>query len=181
MDDTATPSPTFQITDDPSASETTPDPSLGIWSIYYYKDEFNQPTTKQHISTASYFTGTFSNSATTDSSLSVNVAVDSDGIFFTLFEYSRGNPVKNSSTRNDVTYNILMRTEDDSRYTIAGTMNAGSERVRIDDRYKSVVITALSGEGSISFHLVQEDRPTTTYLFSVRASNFAYVYKSLGL
>ena len=43
----------------------------GIWSIKYFVDDFGDPTDKGYIAHDYYIKGTFSNSATTDTSLNV--------------------------------------------------------------------------------------------------------------
>ena len=48
----------------------------GIWSVNYYVDDFQQPTDEWYITANTSFSGTFSNSATTNSKLAVQVAVD---------------------------------------------------------------------------------------------------------
>ena len=146
----------------------------GPWRITYYLDEFKQPTSDGFVGYATH-NGTFSNSATKDSALMVMFLVDKEKIAIVLQEYGR-NVVVNSSTRNLTVYNITMRTDDDSRYEMTGVINLGGDRIIIDERYWDIVIGALSGTGTIDFYIVQEDRPTTTYLFTIEAANFADEY-----
>ena len=85
--------------DDSSSSAAD---TKGLWSVNYYVDDFQQPTEEWYITNETSFTGTFSNSATTNSKLLVQVAVDEfegEGkrVAFFLYEYGR-NQVKNSST-----------------------------------------------------------------------------------
>ena len=152
----------------------------GLWSLNYYVDNFNQPTDQWYISTDDYFSGTFSNSATTDSKLLTIAAVDFEGnISFFLWEYGR-NQVKNSSERTVDEYNITMRTPDGTDHELTGTIYCGGDRLFIDDAYVNDVLTAMQGEGTISFYIVQADRTTTTYLFSIEADNFGSVYAEVA-
>ena len=71
--------------------------TFGSWSLGYYVDEFNQSTSEGFVSHANYFIGTFSNSATTDSLLLVQVLADANDITIFLYEYG-SDLVKNSSS-----------------------------------------------------------------------------------
>lgn len=151
--------------------------SFGKWTVRYYVDAFNQPTDEWYIITKSTISGTFSNSATTNSNLGVEVLYDFEGeITFFLYEYGRSQ-VKNSSSRYVDEYDITMRAADGTDYSLTGTIYCGGDRLFIDDAYRNIVLNALRGEGTVSFLIVKSDRTTTQYLFSVEASNFGEVYQ----
>lgn len=152
--------------------------SLGIFSVGYYVDEFNQPTSDGYVVNETYLYGTFSNSATTDSDLFVQVLADGKDITFFLYEYGR-NLVKNSSSRYVEEYDITMKTADGTKHDISGTIYCGGDRLFIDDKYIDTVLTALQSGEIVSFYIVQSDRTTTTYLFSVPTTNFAEKYQEL--
>ena len=61
--------------------------SIGIWKIEHYVNEFNEQTYREYITTDDKLSGTFSNSATTDSTLKADILVDSTGVSFVLYEY----------------------------------------------------------------------------------------------
>ena len=154
-----------------------------FWTLYNFVDDFNQPTDEQYISNSRDLSGTFSNTATTNSRVDVRFLVyEYDGdleIAMMLLEYGR-NPVNNSSTRYYVEYDILMRDGDGNTFEVTGTMWEGGDRIFIDwdyTDYRDVVIAALSGSGEVAFRITQVDRPTTSYLFTVQASNFANLYQ----
>jgi hypothetical protein len=167
-----TPVPTINPTPVPTP-ELTPEP--GVWTIRYYVDQFNQPTDENYIVNDEAFVGVFSNSATTNSTLLVLILVDDD-IAIVLFEYGR-NRVNNSSSRNSQSYDIVMRTPDDIRHNISGSIHPNCNRIFIDGKYRSTVLRALQGTGNIDFYIEQTDRRTTNYLFSVPTSNFAETYE----
>lgn len=152
--------------------------SMGKWKLDYYVDNFQQPTDEGYILNKDYIVGTFSNSATTNSNLYVVVLADAGDISFMLYEYGRSQ-VKNSSENYVDEYDITMRLPDGSTKDLTGTMYCGGDRVYVDDSYKESVISALSGEGEISFLIVKSDRTTTQYLFTVPASNFGEEYSAL--
>jgi len=147
------------------------------WVQKYYVDDFNQPTTKGYITTSSFLEGVFSNSATTNSFLYAKLLIDKDDFAIGLIEYG-GHVVKNSSSRNSESYNITIRTANDSRMKVTGTMYPDSDRIYINEKYEQTIVDALK-EGNISLYIVQSDWRTTTYLFDVPASNFVEAYDSL--
>lgn len=152
--------------------------SFGIFSTGYYVDEFNQPTKDGYVVNETYISGTFSNSATTDSLLYVQVLADKADITIFLYEYGRS-LVKNSSSRYVEEYDIVMKTADGKKQNITGTIYCGGDRLFIDDKYRSKVLEALKSGENVSFYIVQADRTTTSYLFTVKTSNFAEQYKKL--
>lgn len=152
--------------------------SFGVFELGYYVDEFNQPTSDGYVANKEYIVGTFSNSATTNSLLYVMLLADSDDITFILYEYG-SHLVKNSSSYSVDKYNITMKAEDGTKHTITGTVYCGGDRLLIDSKYKAEVLSALKSGGKVSFYIVQSDRTTTNYLFSVDTSNFAEKYQEL--
>lgn len=151
--------------------------SFGIWYTDCYADDFNQPVTDQwYIINKSSLSGTFSNSATTDSALTADILYDYDNwIVFFLYEYG-SNLVKNSSERNIEVYNITMRTPDGKDHNMTGAINYGGDRIYLDENYTNEVLTALKGEGDIMFRLENAERTVENYLITVPASNFAEEY-----
>lgn len=149
--------------------------SFGIWETDYYIDQFQQPVDGEwYIRNTTLAEGTFSNSATTNSELSVIMTYDYHGyVCFILFEYG-SNQVKNVWDTD--TYSIIMRTPDGIDHDMKGYLYENADRIMLDDSYASEVITALSGEGDISFFLQSGDFGTTSYLFTISASNFAEEY-----
>ena len=155
-----------------------------LWEKSYYIDEFNLPTDEAFVVNTTYLIGTFSNSATTDSNLFVNILVDKENIGIMLYEYGR-NLVKNSSNNYDEEYDIRMKTADGTIIDMKGYIWPGGDRIIVDVMYRDDVTTALSAApvddvAFVSFYIVQTDRPTTTYLFLAPMSNFAGAYLSLS-
>ena len=54
------------------------------WEIRYYVDDLNEPTSEKYITNIKPIIGTFSNTATTDSKLSVHILIDKDDAVFTM-------------------------------------------------------------------------------------------------
>lgn len=150
----------------------------GIFTISYYVDEFKQPTKEGYVKTSSYINGTFSNSATTNSNLSVILAADEEYISFFLYEYG-SYLVKNSSSRYSEAYDIIMKTASGKKYDLTGRIYPGGDRIVVDSDYKNTVLSALKSGGTVSFYIEQSDYTTSKYLFTVNTSNFAAKYKEL--
>lgn len=156
------------------------DPSnLGMWELQYYVDEFKLPTDDGYIINSQYIEGTFSNSATTDSKLYVEVLVDDAGdVCFFMYEYGR-NLVKNSSSRNRAYYDVIMMDNDGKRHTLRGHINSNGDRLNFDDETDAKIIAALSANGTVRFS-IQEDDGMDSYLFAIKdTSYFSNAYNKL--
>lgn len=164
---------------DDGGSDTSAPGTVGVWSVGYYVDDFQQPTDDWYITNESSFEGTFSNSATTNSRLLVQVAADEfEGearVAFFLYEYGR-NQVKNNSSNYVDEYDVTMRDAGGNDVKMSGTVYCGGDRLFIDDQYVNTVLEAMKGEGTLSFHIVDTQFTTTSYLFSFETDNFGSVY-----
>lgn len=159
-----------------AAASNTDD--LGIWQVRYYVDEFQLPTTEGYITTTQYVIGTFSNSATTNSTLKVVWLIDKDDVAIKLLEYG-SNVVK--SSYDSTTYSILMLDPDNNRVSMTGTMYKGSDRIYIGESYESTVLEALKKNGSVTFKIEEQGKyATSSYLFTMSdTSYFSNAYNKL--
>lgn len=151
---------------------------IGDWIIRYYVDEFNQPTDEPYVINKSHIQGTFSNSATTNSRLYVELLVDKGNVCIFLYEYG-SSLVKNYSSRYNEFYNIVMRTSDGEKITIGGRIFAGGDRIVIYDEDVAAVVEALMYNESVSFYIEESERPICNYLFTVTCSNFTDAFMKL--
>ena len=159
--------------------KTTESAVSKIWSSNYYVDEFDEPTDEWYIANDVIFSGTFSNSATTDSKLTAYILVDCNGdIAFMLYEYGR-NQVKNSSQNYVDEYTITMRTADGKDHNVKGTLYCGGDRIFIDDSYINTVLSALKSGEKVMFRIVNAERNVESYLLKIDTGNFAEVYKKV--
>lgn len=152
--------------------------SAGSWELYYYVDEFQQPTNDGYVANTYYFVGSFSNSATTNSRLYVTMLADKEDIAFFLYEYGT-HQVKNSSSNYTDEYSITMKLSDGTKYEMTGTMYCGGDRLFVDSNYRSRVLNALKSGEEVSFYIVYSEYTTSTYLFTVQTNNFAEKYGKL--
>lgn len=147
-----------------------------VWYKDFYVDEFEQPMDEWFIGSNSYFSGTFNNSATTDSQLKVNMLYNMNNEF-EIFLYEYGNrAVKNNSSTYYDEYSITMRTADGQDYNLSGIMYTGADRITIDNTSDvETILDALKGEGDVSFYIVNDQFTTSTYLFTIPTANFKEV------
>ena len=137
------------------------------WEKSFYVDDFNEPTDEWFISTS--FMGTFSNSATTDSSLSGYVLIDEENVAFMLYEYNR-NQVKNSYSR-DKAYTITAKAEDGSKSEFSGSVWSEGDRVIVSNADKPAIIELMKNGGTVKFYIYETDNSVTNYLFTVKSNN----------
>lgn len=130
-------------------STTQPTTVTGAWTLEYYVDEFDEPTDEAFLY-AKNISGTFSNSATTDSNLYVELVLDKENFGIFLYEYGR-NLVKNNSANYVDEYSVTMKTSDGTKHSLSGTLYCGDDRVIIEGADRDAVIAALSGSGTVSF------------------------------
>lgn len=57
------------------------------WEVRFFVDSFNDPTTERYVTNKNLFIGTFSNSATTNSRLDVQIIWSKNEFSFKLIEY----------------------------------------------------------------------------------------------
>lgn len=137
------------------------------WEKSFYVDDFDEPTDEWFISTS--FMGTFSNSATTDSSLSGYVLIDEENVSFILYEYNRSQ-VKNTYSRNKA-YTITAKAEDGSTTEYSGCVWSQGDRVVVSDEDKAAIIELMKNGGKIKFYIYETDNSVTNYLFTVKSNN----------
>lgn len=154
----------------PSSSASS-QPTFGRWQKAFYVDEFNNPTNKAYIYNKNSFNGTFSNSATNNSSLSAQILIDSDYVSIVLYEYSNMR-VKGITTTN---YDITILDDNGVKHYTTGTMYENDDRIRLLD---TNLINLIKSNERIQIHLVENAKYgyPSSYLFSVTRENFTSVY-----
>lgn len=142
-----------------------------IWNIDFFVDDFGQPTDEAFIHNVGQLSGTYSNSATTDSDASLLIIIDSiNGVAFQLTTGSR--LFQNTSSRSDQDFEIAMRTESGDT-VLTGYIPPSGDRLYFDE--SDPVLNALASYDEVMFHIVDIDRPLTTFLFTVETGDFAEV------
>ncbi len=147
--------------------------NTGMWDIKHYVDEFGDPTGSGYITNTAPITGTFSNSATTNSDLTVKFAIEGldahdlkDGNFMAimLFEYGRNHPVKKYSSIVD-SYSIRVKAGSGEILKLFGTNY--NDRIFLEAHREedwNTFIDVLLNGGPISFYIARiEGRSTYSF------------------
>ena len=144
--------------------------SIGIWKIEHYVNEFNEQTYREYITTDDKLSGTFSNSATTDSTLKADILVDSTGVSFVLYEYGDRRVKSSISTGYSISVKYGIHKEN-----VSGELS--NDRINIyGDSKNQTIIHALSSGETVYFYIEETKHPITNYSFSVESSNFKDKY-----
>jgi hypothetical protein len=152
------------------ADSVTAKKNLSVWTIRNYVDEFGDPTKDRYIRNTESIRGTFSNTATQNSELNVDMLMDDletsnsshIRISIQLYEYAGRNPVKATSLER---YDVVVKDNaGDSHIFMAFNR---SDRLRLDYNSAQKLHEILMKGGKIQFHVQKTDRPTTRYNFAV--------------
>lgn len=140
------------------------------WYSGNYVDDFGDPTGEGFIGYST--TGSFSNSATSNSNLNVKILVDDNSFGIELMEYS-DNPVSYFYTE------ALIRVK--SSYgnvtSFRGNINKQLARLYIND-YSQMIRLFRYSTGDIKF-VIKESKGFSEYKFSVSADCFTKRYNTL--
>jgi len=137
--------------------------NLGIWEVNYFVDDFGEPTKEGYITTKNPIYGTFSNTATQNSDLRVHFIIASkQNVAIKLFEYNSNNPVKGYRDR----YRVLVQDSSGERNTLSAS-NYNSDRLSFGRNDSEKMFNILSNGGQIKFKIIEDDRPTTEYNFTI--------------
>lgn len=145
------------------------------WIIKYYVDEFGDPTDEGYITQKSYSSGTFSNSATTNSELKWYFLIDNDSASISLREY--GSYVVKGDYDGDL-YNIRIKTEEKT-YDLRGINY--SDRIRISNSPETLLKILNEGK-KIKIAISEESRYShSTYnLGEFDCYGFSEIFKELN-
>ena len=138
--------------------------SFSKWEKTYYVDEFNTPTSNAFIAPVDTLSGTFSNSATTNSRLSAYIRVDNEDCQIMLWEYGSSLVKAHSTTDYDIT--ILLSNGTKKYFT--GTMYKNGQVIFFDD-YSGIVSLLKNTNGVLKIYLKEDSDygVNSTYLFEV--------------
>ena len=147
--------------------------SFSKWEKRYYVDEFNNQTNKAFIAPTDKISGTFSNSATTNSRLNAYIRVNSDDCEIMLWEYG-SSMVKAYSTTD---YDITILLPNGSKQYFAGTMYKNGTVICFNN-YSEIVTLLKNTDGILKFYIKEDSKygVNSTYLFEVNASGFKALY-----
>lgn len=142
--------------------------NTGIWSNSFYVDEFGQRTKEGYITNRSSIKGFFSNSATTNSDLLVDILIDnSNRISFMLYEYAGKNPVKAYGSTN---YKVLVLDNEGARHNLNATNY--SDRLRLDASSSRKLHNIFMKGGKVQFSIQETRNSINVYNFVVSNADF---------
>jgi hypothetical protein len=152
---------------------------LGIWEVKYFVDDFGDPTNSGYITNSDMLTGMFSNSATSNSDLSLYFIVsDSANVAFKLFEYGRSE-VKAYSTDY---YTVKLKDSNGDIVSMSGTIYKGGNRLYIDPSHKKKHVSKmhqiLMKGGKVTLSIKESDS-LTSYKFSVDCTGYKNAFNKL--
>ena len=145
------------------------------WIIKHYVDEFKNETKDIYIGNKNYIHGTFSNSATTDSDLTVILCIDKSLVRIQLFEYTK-NIVKNPYS-DDREYTTRVLLDGGYKATIKCRMPSDGQYIVFDEEGSLWLIEALKDNKEISFYIEEKEHTITNYSFMVECANFDKLYE----
>ena len=147
--------------------------SFSNWEKRYYTDEFNNPTSNAFIAPKNILSGTFSNSATTNSKLNAYIRVNDDDCDIMLWEYGYSLVKAYSTTDYDIT--ILLPNNTKNYFT--GTMYKNGQVIHFDN-YNGIVNLLKNTDGILKIYLKENSDygVNSTYLFEVNTSGFKDLY-----
>lgn len=151
--------------------------NTGMWTVRHYVDKFGDPTKQGYISTNIPIYGKFSNSATQNSKLRVNLMFNSyKDMTIQLFEYNGKNPVKGYT---NLYYSIYVKS-DSSKIELPGTKNINySDRIKLDEESSKTLHNILKKGGKVSF-VIKQNNSLSEYQFTLNDTNWYYnAYKKL--
>ena len=146
-----------------------------IWVKKAYVDEFGDETSQTYL-TCDILIGTFSNSATTNSSCCFKMLIDKSNIAIIILEYGYS-IVKNPYSRG-TEYGIQVKSEDGRIYKFYGTMN--DDRIIIDDKDESSFLNVLKNNYSLKVYIEEYHTPSSSYNFTIKRGNLNEMLPSVN-
>lgn len=155
---------------------TNEKPAADTWQIKNYVDEFKLPTDKRYITNKDAIVGTFSNSATTNSTLYARILIDASDVSIFLYEYG-SYEVNNDYSSKRKTYTIKVLDDNQQRHTFSGFILPDGDRIYIESTGLSSFIKLLANNSKLSFYITAK---SDEYWFTVNSSeSFSELYSTV--
>ncbi len=151
-----------------ATTETTTEKASSTWFLDHYVDDFQEKVEAEWYIEGDFY-GTFSNSATTDSSCLVRVLYDYREQFaFFVYDYGRSQ-LKNSYSRSEK-YTVKIKGANGDVKEIPAHIGSDGDRLWIDDTQALLDAVKL---GNISVFLYENDNTIHSYHFTIASDNFS--------
>lgn len=144
-----------------SSTGSTNAASANFWINGNYVDEFKNKTGESYTKNQKRIIGQFSNTATENSSLGVDLLINKNSVDVKLYEYNRDVPVKSSLEK--MYYIFFMH--NDNKYTHTGKLQI--DRIEFKGEAFAGIIKALESNSEIKFNIIEATNTTSSYFFTV--------------
>lgn len=152
------------------------DTQNGIWTFNNYVDEFNEETNEGYVTNTEYFNGTFSNSATTNSKLSVQLVIDGKYTKIELYEY--GSQLVKTNMSDGEYYSVKVKDSNGNIKELGAVAIPGVSGLVLLKKsggyeFSDYIKEALINGYDLKINITHERYKSTTYSFSVESDNFS--------
>ena len=146
-----------------------PPDSLGLWTIKYFKNEYQKMTDVGYITNLDPIKGTFGNSKVKSGSVNIKVMVKEDAIAFKLYEFDSKNAVKGNKQdaieyalkieHNGELVDYIFKAYNETDVVVIGNI--------ISSDHEKELIKYLKMGGLIKFSLKEKNNNKSTYSFEI--------------
>ncbi|EIM62077.1 hypothetical protein [Desulfobacter postgatei] len=151
--------------------------NTGMWGIRYFVDDFGEKTDEKYISNEYLINGSFSNSATQNSKLTVRFVITREDISILLYEYAGDNPVKAIGYNRDKYY---VHIKDSNNEKLSMNAELKQDRLSFNKNSKEVHSAFMKG-GSIMFKIEKNHDPINVYHFTIENADwYENAYRKLN-
>ena len=141
-----------------------------MWSKGYYNNKFGEKTNQSFVTNTSYIKGTFSNSATENSALNVQLLINnSSNIAIQLYEYAGDNPVKDSGP-----YTYIVQIKGSNNTTLKFQPVYKGDRLPLNKSQSRKLHELLLKGGTTKFFIHTGRQPSSRYNFMIEDKNNSY-------
>ncbi len=143
-----------------------------LWETRTYVDEFGRSTGEEYVCLVERAKGKFSNTATTNSLLTVQIFADKKEVCIFLRQYGS----QDVRTSYSTDYRVKMLKDNGEVMTFNGCMY--SDRIRFYSSDSEKILDALQSGKTLSFY-IEKRNSATTYRFDIDCSNFSEEYSKM--
>lgn len=152
--------------------------NTGIWEIAYFVDEFGDYTDSAYIRNKSLIFGTFSNSATNNSTLCVRLLITKRPRWI-LYEYGTLQ-VKNSYSSSSEKYAVTIKDEKGEKVSFTAIIPVGGDRFEFySSEDDEAFFEMLKTPQVLSVYVIDKKYKSDEYLFKFDTSGFYNVYNQI--
>lgn len=159
------------------SSPAAPVDEMGMWAIGNYVDNFGDKTKSGYVTNKNKIRGIFSNSATTDSALLVDLILDdSKKMYIMLYEYAGKNPVKQYGS---TAYTIMIKDKNGKKSQLSA-VNYSSDRMSLAGSQAGKLHNALKLGGQVQVVIVENENQINNYSFVLEnADGYSKAFEKL--